>query len=228
MNIAICDDDTNDLNELTQYIKDFNFNNDLMLFCYSSASDLFLATSKIDFDIAILDIEMPEPNGFEIAKKLQKLQKKPLILFVTNSMEYTIQGYGIAFRYITKPINPTLLFQHLSSALEEIQATHFFFSSEGLSFSIACSDILYFEVYSHKVTLHTKDTTYSFRNTIKGIYQKLPKSFFALPHQSYIINLYHVNSFSSSEIVMDDKSVIPISRRRVQNFTNQFYQFLRR
>lgn len=228
MNIAICDDDTNDLNEITQYINDFSINDELALFCYSSASDLFLATSKIDFDIAILDIEMPEPNGFAIAKELQKLQKKPLILFVTNSMEYTIQGYGIAFRYITKPINPTLFLQHLTSAIDEIQSTHFLFSNEGLSFSIPCSDILYFEVYSHKVTLHTKDTTYSFRNTIKDIYQKLPKSFFALPHQSYIINLYHVSSFSNSEIIMDNKNVIPISRRRLQDFTNQFYQFLRR
>lgn len=228
MNVAICDDDTNDLNEITNYIKDFSKNNELNLFCYSSASDLFLATSKIDFDIAVLDIEMPEPNGFEIAKKLHTLQQKPLIIFVTNSMEYTIQGYGIAFRYITKPIDQNILYQHLNSAINEINANRFYFTNDGLSFSIPYSHIIYFEIYSHKVFLHTKDITHCFRGTIKEIYQMLPKSFFAIPHQSYIVNLYHVNSFSQSEITMDNKNIIPISRRKAPEFTDEFYRFLRR
>ena len=62
---------------------------------------------KKSFDLLLLDIEMPS-NGFQLAQSLIQMEKHPLVVFVTKRHEYAVQGYGIAFRYLVKPLDQTL------------------------------------------------------------------------------------------------------------------------
>lgn len=98
MKIAICDDDILDLQSLQSMIWDYDVSLDVTVF--RSASALLRAFDTMFFDIIFMDIEMEHPNGYEVAEILMQKKDKPLIIFVTNSGEYTIRGYGIAFRYI--------------------------------------------------------------------------------------------------------------------------------
>ena len=88
MRIAICDDDPKDLQAihtaLTQYDTDGNLN----ISSFNKASDLFAANEKTPFDIAILDIEMSTPNGYEIAQQLVAQDSAPIIIFLTNNAAY--------------------------------------------------------------------------------------------------------------------------------------------
>ena len=47
-------------------------------------------------------------NGFQLAQSLIQMEKHPLVVFVTKRHEYAVQGYGIAFRYLVKPLDQTL------------------------------------------------------------------------------------------------------------------------
>ena len=62
--------------------------------------DLFIEeSSKLDFDLCILDIEMPQTNGIQIAELL----KHKLIIFTTAHKEYAAEAFDLnAVDYCTQ------------------------------------------------------------------------------------------------------------------------------
>ncbi len=228
MRIAICDDDPNDLAILHTAIQRFDKDKTLEVCPFTSASELFNAEKIQPFDIAILDIEMPSPNGYEIAKRLIEHHPAPIIIFLTNSMAYAIRGYGIAFRYLPKPIDSTQFDKALCAAICEATANRFFFSIDGTAHIIPIPDIYYFEVFGHQTILHTMSSSYAFRATLKDILKQLPPGYFGAPHQSYIVNFAHAKTATTKEIHLTNGVVIPISRRKQQDFEHQLYAYLGR
>ena len=226
MRIAICDDDERDLQALQAAVSAFDRGKTLEVCAFSSAIELYAA--KTSFDVAVLDIEMPPPNGYDIAKRLIEDGPAPVIIFLTNSMAYTLRGYGVAFRYLVKPIDQEQLEKALSDALLEASAKRFTFTADGLSHIIRMEDIYYFEVFNHHTVLHTADRSYTFRATLKGILSELPAGYFGAPHQSYIVNFSHLKIALAKELHLTNGAVIPVSRRKQQEFDDQLRAYLRR
>lgn len=74
-----------------------------------------LAKSKANIpDLILLDIQMPDMNGYEVLKALKKmpaLEKVPVI-FLTTMSQQADEAVGLklgAVDYITKPISPELV-----------------------------------------------------------------------------------------------------------------------
>ena len=62
--------------------------------------------SKNKIDLAFLDIETPEINGIQLAKKLKAISPKTKIVFVTAFNDYALEAYKLhASGYITKPVS---------------------------------------------------------------------------------------------------------------------------
>ncbi|MEO5682134.1 MAG: response regulator [Chitinophagaceae bacterium] len=80
----------------------------------------FIAESKnIDFDVCILDIEMPQLNGLEVA---QQLSGRPVI-FTTAYKEYAAEAFDLnAVDYIRKPIQKERLEKALQKAGEKLNS----------------------------------------------------------------------------------------------------------
>lgn len=158
MRIAICDDEHEDMLAVLDVVKQYDSVGQHELFCYSKAVDLYQNNAAQAFDIVILDIEMDAPNGYEIATLLRKESSSPLVIFVTNSMAYTIRGYGVAFRYLTKPLSMDAFTEAMDAAIREVTANRFSFSSDGNTLALQMEVIFYFEVYGHFTTVHTYDS----------------------------------------------------------------------
>jgi len=79
---------------------------------------LFLAElPHLDFDLCILDIEMPEMNGLQVANLLNG---KPVI-FTTAYKEYAAEAFDIdAIDYVRKPVKKERLQQAVSKAFNQI------------------------------------------------------------------------------------------------------------
>ncbi len=228
MRVAVCDDEEKDLLALSEAVRIFDTGSSMEVCPFSSATAFFSEEKREHFDIAIMDIEMDPPNGYDIAKKLVEAGSAPIIIFLTKSMEYTLRGYGIAFRYLTKPIEQSKLNRALSAAVNEASAKRFVFFMDGASHIVPLDDIYYFEVFNHYTILHTIDRAYTFRATLKEILLELPPVYFGSPHQSYIINFAHVKTVMPKEVRLTNGAVIPISRRKQQDFESQLRMFLRR
>lgn len=86
INIAVCDDEADEREEILQLIK--RYHSGWTPAQFSSAKDLLHATEKVEFDLILLDIEMASPTGFEVAKQIVgKQQSHPLIIFIFKVKE---------------------------------------------------------------------------------------------------------------------------------------------
>ena len=66
----------------------------------------FLGAYSSNFDIVIMDIDMPQMNGIQTAADLRKVDDKVVLIFVTFLAKYAIKGYAVdALDYVVKPVN---------------------------------------------------------------------------------------------------------------------------
>lgn len=229
MKIAICDDELKDLQILKNLISEYDATNKvLQIYEYSNADEFLNDCNEIGFDIALLDIEMKGTNGYEAAKLLSIQDKHPLMIFVTNSLKYTLQGYGIVYRYLTKPLSLRILSEALDSAIREVNANRYTFIVDDECHIVGINDIYYFEVYNHTTILHTINTTFSIRATLKEVISKLPLGYFGMPHQSYVVNFSHVNTSSMKAVTLTNGAAIPVSRRKFNDFNRMLQIYLGR
>ena len=72
-------------------------------------------------DLILLDINMPEMNGFELAKKIREVNKKVLIFFLTDRTEKDDRLKGFQLKgndYIPKPFYPEELIAKIKERFE--------------------------------------------------------------------------------------------------------------
>ncbi len=77
-----------------------------------------------DFDIAILDIMLPGPNGFEICRTLRNKSRCPIVFLTALGNEDNIlKGYEIgADEYMVKPFSPKVLYAKCLALLSRTEA----------------------------------------------------------------------------------------------------------
>ena len=77
------------------------------------------------FDIALLDIKLPDMEGTELLKQLQEIKPRMIKIMVTGSasLDNAIQCVNLeAKAYIVKPFNPAELLQVIEEKLKERRA----------------------------------------------------------------------------------------------------------
>ncbi len=85
---------------------------------YSGESAIAMA-EKIDFDVIILDILMPEITGIDALKEIKKIKPLTPVLLLTGeaTVENAIQGMKLgAFDFLMKPTDTELLIEKIAKA----------------------------------------------------------------------------------------------------------------
>lgn len=79
----------------------------------------YAVVSDLPCDLALLDVNMPQENGFELCARLRKQTDIPVIfLTARDSAEDEIIGFGVgADDYIRKPYNSSVLLMRISRLL---------------------------------------------------------------------------------------------------------------
>lgn len=92
-----------------------------------------------DFDVIILDVMMPELDGFSTCKEIQKIKKIPVIMLSARGEEYDrIHGFELGIDdYVVKPFSPKELMMRVKvvigrNANKEDKVERDIFESEGL------------------------------------------------------------------------------------------------
>ncbi|MBE7555736.1 MAG: response regulator [Anaerolineales bacterium] len=71
-------------------------------------------------DLVILDVVMPQLNGWEICSRIRKQSKTPIIVHTTvESADYLFQAAKLGVsHYLVKPVLPKILRTHVEMALK--------------------------------------------------------------------------------------------------------------
>lgn len=115
MNILIVDDEKEIADLIEIYLKNENYN----VYKYYSSKNILSDLENIDIDLAILDVMMPNIDGFSLCSKIREKYNFPII-FVTAKVEEIdkISGLTIgADDYITKPFEPLELVARVKAHL---------------------------------------------------------------------------------------------------------------
>lgn len=118
--ILIVDDNTFYLSVIKTIMKDL----DAEVFMASSGNEALEIFAQNDFALAILDIEMPDMNGFELADRIRKHKGRDLlpVIFLTAYMagdSQMYEGYDKgAIDYLTKPVNKNIFISKVNVFLE--------------------------------------------------------------------------------------------------------------
>jgi len=75
---------------------------------------------KVKIDIAFLDIEMPEMDGFQLSNRILVLQEWTAVVFVTAYNEYAVEAFRVnALDYLMKPVDQKRLVETLNRIRQE-------------------------------------------------------------------------------------------------------------
>lgn len=115
MNILVADDEK----EIADLIEIYLKNEDYNIYKYYSSRDILKDLEKLNIDLAILDVMMPEIDGFSLCSKIREKYNFPII-FVTAKVEDIDKISGLtlgADDYITKPFQPLELVARVKAQL---------------------------------------------------------------------------------------------------------------
>src|SRR5438093_12594717 len=111
VNILLVDDNPRNLSVLESILEGPEY----CLTKAQSAQEALVALFASDFALIVLDVQMPETSGFELAqiiKARRRTQDIPIIFLTAYYAEdeHVLSGYSAgAVDYLTKPIQPGIL-----------------------------------------------------------------------------------------------------------------------
>lgn len=218
MRVAICDDEAVQQQILRKFLEEWARIKGEVLeteFFNSGESLLFAWEEDRDFSLLILDIELGRLNGMELAAKIRSRDENIPILFVTGYDKYMAQGYEVAaLHYLMKPLHKEKLFEMLDKVkkLESSEKKHLFQTDRG-PVSLPLSKIWYVEARAHQCVLYTEAEEYILNSGINEMAELLEHyREFVRCHRSYVVNVRHILAAVKSELVLDDKRRLPVSR----------------
>jgi two-component system, LytTR family, response regulator len=105
ISIIIIDDEPEAIDMLAEVLQEFREIKVKRKFNKASAALQYLIDVPDEIDMIILDIKMPQMNGFDFLKKLQQYPLNPCIVFFTGFDEYAIEAIrAAAFDFLLKPV----------------------------------------------------------------------------------------------------------------------------
>lgn len=181
------------------------------------------------YDIIFMDIEMPGIDGMETARALRRMDTAVILIFVTNYIQYAINGYEVdAMNYLLKPVNRYDFSMKMRKAIArttKCSDTAVTLKTERELHKVRVISIQYLEVLGHYVTYHTTEGDFSEYITLKEAEQKLGQSFFVRCGRPYLVNLKYVSGIRNGCALVGGVE-LPISRAYRKSFLQAFSEFM--
>ncbi len=229
--IAICDDDRQVVKTIKDFLSDSpEFNCDY--FHSSNELKASICNQSSAYHIYLLDIEMPNFNGLEIAKLIRQNDLNALIVFITSHDQYIHEAFDVCtFNYLVKPIDLAKLQQVLDKAkkylLKNKQAFHFHYNHN--YYTVEYERILYIEKFRRQNILNTIDNErYQFNMTLYDLKNDLDDMIFANAQRSVIVNLQHLLKISGDFVYLKNlKDPIYISKKYTTSLKEKHLNYLK-
>ena len=209
LTIGICDDEITQLNYLKEKIAVWGNMTGIFTSMreFSSAESFWFEwIEDKSCDLLLLDVQMKQMDGMELAKKIRTVDKSIPIIFITGFTDYMAQGYEVhAFHYLLKPVTQEKLNEVLSHVVQSLtkQRASLLLNTEGEITRIYIDEIRYIEVFSHTVNIHVKDQELTFRMNLNELEKQLPQNTFFRIHRSCLVNLAYIQKLNRTSVLLE-------------------------
>ncbi len=194
-------------------------------------------------DVLLLDIAMPEVDGFDVARHLD--EPKPFIVFQTAFDEYALEAFDHqAVDYLVKPVTLDKLRRALDRAAQRIADRHAPALTEGLIERLRAAaqgttpartprvlvrareghrlvpfaDVILCRARSGSVSVTTRAGEHATDYTLSELEDRTSGAF-VRPNRSELVNIDHIvsiasNGDGSATLTVSDGSTVHVTRRR--------------
>lgn len=231
MKIAICDDEERSVRKIREDLTSLQTCDDEFSFDeFSDGRSLLSEFTEGKYAVIVLDIEMKGLNGLETAEFIRSIDDKVIIIFLTSYEKFACQGYEVrAFRYILKTQPHSIYMKQLDDAIREYyRNTRYIITSvNGRDEKLLTDDILYLEVFSHKIQIHTKTENYVVKGTLSEYEAQLSDSLFARIDKSSLVNIINIDYIRRNEVMLINGETLFASRNHIKNIKESFMNYSR-
>lgn len=205
--LVIVDDNDKDLQNIADIVRETAKENNIEMQITSIGdASFFLDDIKEGkpYDIFLLDMEIAGRSGIELARKIQEMYGVPHIIFITNHVQYSPEGYEVkAERFILKETMseklPEALMYAVSELLQDKKRCYVSNSTECMA-KIPYNDIIKIEKYDNKYSLiYTGRGNYKTRSSLSCLIRQLDSEEFIFVNKGIIVNLNHINEIDSKQ-----------------------------
>jgi two-component system response regulator AlgR len=175
-------------------------------------------------DLVLLDIRMPEIDGIEVARHLQKLATVPAVIFTTAYDAYAIKAFEVhAVDYLLKPIRAA----RLEEALKRVRAAvlpkedvlrelspgpraHLCAQERGRIHLIPIADIIYLKAELKYVTARTQAREFLLEESLSKLEQEFAERFVRI-HRNCLVARAAIRGFERVQEVGEGHWVVMLS-----------------
>lgn len=156
-------------------------------------------------DLILLDVDMPDISGIEVAEICKLRGKTPEIIFTTAHSKYAVRAFRLhAVDFLLKPVKQALLSEAVNRVIERLQKSEssghaeqsnyaFLWVKDGEgSLQIRCSDISYIVAEQDYMRLCLPNRSFLIHGTMQSVSELLPKGMFVRIHRSTMVRRHFV------------------------------------
>ncbi|MDR2832921.1 MAG: LytTR family DNA-binding domain-containing protein [Streptococcaceae bacterium] len=212
--VAICDDSVqlaSKVEEIVLQYQSLPFDTEV----FTNPLELLTYMKEHHVEVFILDIEMPEMSGIELAMEIRKINQQALIIFQTSHTEFMREAFRVhTFDYLNKPVTKEKMFDILERVEKFLDMDVFTFSFNKKNYSIRYSTIIYFEKQLARIFIHTIDEEEEelvTRLYMSELMEKLNSSFVQIS-RSHVVNISFIQEIGKGQVVLKSGAVLPMGR----------------
>ena len=228
--IAIVEDERNFIEELQVYLEQYaqEEKQEFEISVFRDGAEI-LENYKPNYDLILLDVEMPKVNGMDAAEKIREVDENVVLMFITNMAQYAIRGYSVgALDFVMKPITYYTFSMKVKRALKRVQKKEIpsilLTLSDGMK-KLEVSQIYYVEVQNRMLHYHTKEGEFVVRASLQSAETMLPSNVFAKCNHWYLVNLMYVTEVRKNTAVVGPYE-LEISRRNRAGFLKALTEYM--
>lgn len=241
MKIAIIEDEQVHAELLGRYLNNWSEKKKVALEIkyYPSAENfLFEWETGQDFSALFVDIQMKKMNGMQMAKSVREKDGKINIIFTTGIRDYIEEGYEVeAMHYLLKPIREGKVAACMDKIVEKSGETQYLLvhTKEELH-KFEVDSVNYIEARGHGCVIEVvgqgeqrgQTDLYEVKEGITELENQVIYHGFVKCHRSYLCGIRNIHHIGRTEIVFDNGSRIPVSRRLHREVNQAFIKYFKK